>query len=318
MDQELNKTLQKLFAGKATQEEIDQINDWYHRDDDHFDLEIEDHFGRSRSQVKQSLFHQIKVEILPTSTLSKFIRIGLPSLAAMVVIGLLVLMVNITGVEKDSSEVIPFELGASFSNDQGMIKSILLPDGSKVYLHHYTTLEVSKNFTHNRKVKLSGKAYFDVASDPNHPFVITTASMNTIVMGTSFSISAYLDSIESVRVKSGLVEVITTNKEVHRLRVNEGLNYQLGTADLMSGFNSEFEFAWIDQTLVFDQSPLPELIKALENWYGVSIECNHFPKRKLSGTFKELSLEELLTAIQYTIPLKFEIYDQKVKIQFIN
>src|SRR5690606_40088 len=74
----------------------------------------------------------------------------------------------------------------------GERKSFQLPDGSKVMLNSASTIQVSKNFNETtRELTLSGEAFFDVASNPEKPFIIHTASMDVKVLGTIFNVKAY-------------------------------------------------------------------------------------------------------------------------------
>ena len=84
-------------------------------------------------------------------------------------------------------------------------RSITLPDESKVVLNENSTL--SYHYAGDiRKVVLSGEAFFDVAKDPRHPFVIQSEDVETKVLGTSFNIRAYPDEGKvKVSVKTGRV-----------------------------------------------------------------------------------------------------------------
>ncbi len=95
-----------------------------------------------------------------------------------------------------------------FDNPAETIVPVALPDGSAVLLHPDSYLTYRKTADGLREVHLTGKAYFEVAKDPLHPFMVYSGEMVTRVVGTSFTITAYAaDPDFSVVVKTGNVRV---------------------------------------------------------------------------------------------------------------
>lgn len=103
-----------------------------------------------------------------------------------------------------------------FESD-GNILVCNLPDGSEVTLNKYSTLDYSKKENGNRSVKLTGEAFFDVAPDKQHPFVIAVADVEVKVVGTSFNIRADNEKTE-VSVESGIVDVSKNSQRVQLLK----------------------------------------------------------------------------------------------------
>ena len=83
---------------------------------------------------------------------------------------------------------------------RGMSRRLVLPDGSRVWLNAESSLSYPGSFggRERREVTLQGEAYFEVAPDSLHPFVVETAALQTQVLGTSFNVRAY--SPEDTRV----------------------------------------------------------------------------------------------------------------------
>jgi len=121
---------------------------------------------------------------------------------------------------------------------------VILPDGSKVWLNSASTLSFPQQFTasRNRKVLLAGEAYFEIAKDKNHPFIVESGNQKIQVLGTHFNVNAYADEKNikttllegSVKV-SMLSNAVTernsgaspTNPNPPRDNVNPRLNYPL-------------------------------------------------------------------------------------------
>jgi len=106
-------------------------------------------------------------------------------------------------------------------------KQIKLADGSHVWLGPASSLECPERFTGNqREVKLKGEAFFEVAKDKNHPFIIHSGNINTKVLGTSFNIKAYQDQADIVvTVLTGKVAVRNPEKhaEINLLPYQRGV-----------------------------------------------------------------------------------------------
>ena len=92
---------------------------------------------------------------------------------------------------------------------QGERKSLILADGTKIWLSPSSSLEYPDQLIGNlREVKLEGEAFFEVAKDKQHPFIIHSGRMDTRVVGTSFNIQSYKSqSNYTVTVVTGIVKV---------------------------------------------------------------------------------------------------------------
>ncbi|RZM04132.1 MAG: hypothetical protein EOO88_56140, partial [Pedobacter sp.] len=83
----------------------------------------------------------------------------------------------------------------TLSTDNGETYQLRLPDGSLVALNATSSLEYPANFNgkKERRVKLTGEGYFEVAKDKAHPFIVKTAEQEVEVLGTHFNVNAYAD-----------------------------------------------------------------------------------------------------------------------------
>jgi len=121
---------------------------------------------------------------------------------------------------------------------------VILPDGSKVWLNSASTLSFPQQFTasRNRKVLLAGEAYFEIAKDKNHPFIVESGNQEIQVLGTHFNVNAYADeknikttllegSVKVSMLSNAAIErdsgASPTNPNPPRDNVNPRLNYPL-------------------------------------------------------------------------------------------
>ncbi|MFT2009156.1 FecR family protein [Pontibacter sp. 13R65] len=189
-------------------------------------------------------------------------------------------------------------------------QELLLPDGTKVYLNRNARLTYSKAFTGGkREVHLKGEAFFEVAKDPDKPFEVTSGAVVTQVLGTSFNINATAPDTVAVTVVTGKVAVFAAGNEQERLLMlpGESSSYQSGT--LRKATEKDLNFlAWKTNSLIFRNTPLPQVLKDLNKHYHVSLQLstNNLQQCELTSTFEQQSLEEVLEEIALVLPITVE------------
>ena len=192
---------------------------------------------------------------------------------------------------------------------KGEKKTIHLPDGSLVFLNSNSSISYLKNFKNNRELQLTGEAYFEVVKNPEKPFLVKTDKITTRVLGTSFNIEAYKNSITKVSVNTGKVEVdIKEFSEKIFLTKNQQLSFMTGGQAVLSKDNSEDFNAWTRNTIVLNNTSLGDAAKILENWYDIKI---NFSSKKLkemtiSGKFKDEKLSNVLKSIAIVKELEID------------
>ena len=157
---------------------------------------------------------------------------------------------------------------------RGTDTHLVLADGTEVDLNAESALSYPDAFTgKDRKVYLEGEAYFDVTSDPEHPFIVETPEITTRVLGTEFNVSSYND------VKSA-VTVVTGSVEVSDLQSKEKVLVKPGeTALTLSGGKLRVEPVNIDRVIswragyyYFEDETLEDIMRTLGRWYNVNVE----------------------------------------------
>jgi len=204
----------------------------------------------------------------------------------------------------------------------GVKSNLTLQDGSKVILNSGSSLKYIKNFeSHQRVLELVGEAFFEVAKDENRPFRVKTGPVTTTALGTSFNIKAYENESIDIALLTGLVAVdheSTSSKPIN-LEKGEGLRINLDDDGMKKvAFNGDKVLAWTKKTIVFAHTPMPEIRRVLENWYGVKIHFSNQPKRdlELSGRFHDQTLKNVLEGLSYSARFEFSIEKDQVALKF--
>lgn len=204
----------------------------------------------------------------------------------------------------------------AFETARGERASFTLRDGSKVTLNADSRLEVSSEFDSGRReIFLQGEAYFEVVPDRNRPFIIYSKQTYTRVLGTKFGISAYPgDSkvyavVEEGRVRFGIQPDSAQSGEAAELKANEMAEVEKsGTIRQQLLTHSMAQYlGWKDGKLVFEKTPLRQIIPRLERWYNITVDLDNadLGERLLTATFREESLNEVLGIIALSLDLNY-------------
>ena len=181
-----------------------------------------------------------------------------------------------------------------------------LSDGTIVHLNSGTTLKYPVKFIAgaNRQVFLDGEAFFDVAKDKKHPFVVNADQLNVRVLGTHFNVSSYPeDDITDVVLVEGSVSMYGVNenfdadkntilKPGYKGSFNKNSNI-IDTKEV----NTDMYTSWINGGLVFRNMSFSAICKKLERRYDVSIviKNNKLANEKFNASFTEKPLEKVLS-----------------------
>lgn len=193
-----------------------------------------------------------------------------------------------------------------------------LSDGTFVHLNSGTTLKYPVKFIagENRQVFLDGEAFFDVAKDKNHPFIVNADDLNVRVLGTHFNVSNYPED--------AITDVVLVEGSVGMYQQNEAFDATKNTI-LKPGFKGSFNkenakiltkpvitdiyTSWIDGGLTFRNMTFKNIITKLERRYNVTIvnKNEKLANEKFNASFKEESIENVMSyfneihGIHYTI-----------------
>ncbi|MFK8006810.1 MAG: FecR family protein [Saprospiraceae bacterium] len=186
-------------------------------------------------------------------------------------------------------------------------KNLTLTDGSMITINSTSELEYPVEFSlKERRVKLKGEAFFDIAKNPNKPFIIESGDLRIRVLGTSFNIRNYGDeSLAEITVRSGRVEVSHKNGGFTKiLEANDQLTFDKKRKKVraISKDNNLNALGWWSGKLVFNSEKMSRVKQAIERTYNVKLEFTNAEMLKceytISNDVKSEGLETLLAVLE--------------------
>ncbi|MCS2582314.1 FecR family protein [Bacteroides sp. BFG-551] len=152
----------------------------------------------------------------------------------------------------------------------GMECHIVLSDGTKVHLNAESQLTYPICFNNKERiVQVEGEAYFDVAPDKAHPFIVQTPHTSIRVTGTSFNVRAYADEgVESTTLVSGAVKINNENEDYELLPNQHFLYDKNSRKGIVSNVNAELYTSRESGSFIFINIPLENVMSYLSKWYG--------------------------------------------------
>ncbi len=227
------------------------------------------------------------------------------------------------------------------NTERGAKTTVHLPDGSVVTLNSGSRLSYNKDFgVKNREIKLEGEAYFDVVKNPGMPMIVSTGSVDVKVLGTTFNVKAYPeDAVVEASLFTGTIQ-LTSAKDPERVimlrpreKVTISQQHDLSGTPAVSRekqretvslqqvmFNqtdSSFdETAWMKNKLVFKAARFRDVANELQRKFNTDIYFNDpvFQEIRITGTFSDESVHEIILELQQTIPFQYTSSGHKIYI----
>lgn len=260
---------------------------------------------------KQANFNQLTKRLrkdMFTYNYRKYVQNILLAVAVIVIavgIGIMANMAVDKKIDHQLTEtVIPF----------GSQCKVLLPDGTVAWLNSGSRLKYSQEFgTKTRDVYLTGEGYFEVAKNPDIPFLVHTQHIKLQVIGTTFNIRAYLeDPSTEINLIEGKVSVFSIeNNQTVTLNPNERMIYTKRSRVMSIGKSNASEAAlWTTGKLAFVDETIQEITNKLERKFDMQIilESEQLKHEIFSGS---LDMNQPITDI-----LDYLDVDKKYKKQY--
>ncbi|MCP4440016.1 MAG: DUF4974 domain-containing protein [Aureispira sp.] len=205
----------------------------------------------------------------------------------------------------------PVRSPQQYATHAGEIKKIVLADGSKVTLNGSSQLTIDADFdVNNRLVTLEGEAFFEVTKQKEgQNFRIKTAETEVKVLGTQFNVQAYNNfQTTTVNVAEGRVEYSAINKQSAVLKAGQGAVYHKQDKKLVAqNLSHENIGNWQKGILAFEKEPFDDVLKTLENKFGVTIQNQTaISTVSYSAIFDNEDLNDILETIAFSFELKVE------------
>ncbi|MCM0373718.1 FecR family protein [Bacteroides fragilis] len=200
---------------------------------------------------------------------------------------------------------------------KGQRVKVDLPDGTVAWLSPCSSLRLSASFNESdRKVELDGATYFDVAKNPEKPFIVSAKGYRVRVLGTKFNISAYKNSAEfETDLVEGCVHIYDPADIRNEVFLQSKEKAVLWGDRLMkreSDFDNE---EYLKNGIVsFLSEPFGRVLNSVALWNDVNfkIERSVNATQRISGKFRQSdSLESILKALQGAMPFKYKIVSEE-------
>ncbi len=320
--------LQKYLNGECNREESEQIERWSESMLHHSHVVFE---ASEEKSVRRRLWKKLKkTSLYPGGPRVMWWRAGIAAMLA-VAIGLTYLYGPVFRGSPDLNSYSSNRHGNGISLENEALdfvtivsteagRSHLLEDGTRVRLHKGSRLRYPVHFGKNqRKVELTGEAFFEVKKDAARPFFVLTGDLITQVLGTSFNVSSYANSGSIVvSVVSGRVSVYenmpegTVQKNGVILTPNQQITFDRASKKLVPELVKDPQMVnppAKEQSFMFREVPLSDVLKAVQHAFNVEIvlESPMLQNCIFTGDLNDLSLHTQLLFICSAVNGTYEL-----------
>jgi transmembrane sensor len=199
---------------------------------------------------------------------------------------------------------------------------LILPDGTAVWLNAASSITYPTVFTGNeRRVTLSGEAYFEVVHDARTPFIVHTERQNITDIGTSFNVNTYPEEEDvATTLIRGAVKISGINYSDFEAKIlKPGQQSRLlrdGKMDVVDRADTAAAIAWKEGLFDFDNTNLTLVLRQLGRWYDVKIKYEgRVPDREFHGKLPmDLKLSQVLKIFK-EVGLEFRLEDGTIVIR---
>ncbi|MES2458346.1 MAG: FecR domain-containing protein [Bacteroidota bacterium] len=199
----------------------------------------------------------------------------------------------------------------------GEVYDVILPDGSKVTLNASSSLKYPASFAAQKKraVELQGEAYFQIAKDKLHPFVVKHGGQEVEVLGTHFNVSAYPGEANVTTLEEGSVKVTVAGSSKvivpGQQAVNDGNQLKVQIADL------DEVLAWKNGNFIFSDESIQDIMGKLQRWYDIEVVYEGEPTKE--GFYANISryknISQVLKMLEKTKAVHFEIKGRRITVR---
>ena len=196
--------------------------------------------------------------------------------------------------------------------------TVTLQDGSVVQLNSASELRYPVQFAgQERRVFLSGEAYFEVAKDARHPFVVEVGHAEIEVLGTSFNVYSYLEEQKTeATLVEGKVRFFAGGQEVTLSPGEQGVWDTAGHLDKREVDVYPY-IAWKDGKFVFRKRTLEEVMRIVSRWYNVNVVFEDAVSKQVSfsGNIRRYDdFSQVVGMLEMTGGLEFKIEGKTIYI----
>lgn len=202
---------------------------------------------------------------------------------------------------------------------KGGFFKVVLPDGSEVWLNASSSIYFPTRFTGNeRKVTISGEAYFEVVKNQAKPFKVSFYDETIEVLGTHFNVMAYDDepNIQTTLLE-GAIKISNGKGTVFVKPGQQAISEKNKKIELINGVNTDHIVAWKNGLFDFDNDSLPFIMRQLSRWYNVDIlyQEKYSNGHYVGSIRKQSNIREVLKMLELAGDVQFSIVGNKILVK---
>lgn len=210
------------------------------------------------------------------------------------------------------------QLYNTISTARGNQYQVVLSDGSKVWLDAASSIRFPTSFNgKERKVEITGQAYFEVAHNPDAPFKVDVNGLQITVLGTHFNVNAYGDEAE---IKTTLLEGSVKLSKGNLISVlkpgQQGSVGSNGNIAVQNDVDVDEVVAWKNGAFIFNRQDMKSIMRQISRWYDVDVVYNGEPtKETFSGIVSRKTSVDQVLKIMEANGARFTIEGRKIIVQ---
>lgn len=314
--------LERFLKGETTHDEERILVDWFKSDVSRDELrnyikrkwEIASN-SSIPTDLKERMFRKIQSRIESVAVEKKDVgRFSLRNIMRYAAIGLLVICAGLGGhLLTRYSRSVGVEKDYLVFAAKGQKASVVLPDGSKVWLNSDSEIKYTNLYGDGERIiSLDGEAYFEVAKDSLNRFVVQAGDLAVEALGTSFNVKAYEEDNQAVvTLFQGKVKTSVGRDEAFLLP-DQAVTYLKNKGQLKkSTLNDAYRAClWRNNELAFNDEALSEIAVLLNRMYNIQVvfKSEKVKALRFTGVITNNSLDNIIELISLTSPI---IYTSK-------
>lgn len=311
------KKITAYLNGELSDKEVDEVINWYNQSDESKkELDrvetiwnLAERLDLMEKIDKQKAKSIINSRIEPSQSRWELYLKHFQKVAAILIFPIMLLSAWLLFFHSEKESSTEQEFVAAY----GIRSTLLLPDGSKVWLNSGSKLKYGEDFNQDhRTVYLTGEAFFNVTSNKAKPFDVVTERFTIRAVGTEFNVFAYGGNEFETSLEKGSIQLFqsrqTSKEPLLEMKPGQRAMYDQGKVRMSEDDVTRFS-AWREGKLIFKNTPMQEAIPKLERWFNVDIELkdSELLKYRFTAIFKNETIQQALEMLSFSSPINYKI-----------
>lgn len=315
-------SIEKLAAylnGVLTADETNAIKAWFNRSDEgrkeleHIEIiwGLNDRLRQMEEIDKLSAKRKIDSRIDSSKHFRKIFIQFFQKAAAILILPIVLFSVYLY-FEKATEGTTEQEFFATY----GTRTTLVLPDGSKVWLNSGSRLRYERDFNgRKRTVFLTGEAFFDVTTNKSKPFDVVTGTFIVRALGTEFNVFSYEENKFEASLEEGAIQIRQSgqnypDKQIITMRPGQRVVFDEKQEKLVLSEGDVSRYStWREGRLTFKNTPMKEVVMKMERWFNVDIELKDPDLLQYSYTavFENETIRQAMDMLRFSAPVEYKI-----------